>query len=114
MSAAADATSEALTVLDDFWGAYEIGGVALVDMRVWRWMYAHPDATPAELRDATLGIARQVEQQIARSGNLGGEFERMTRQGRVTPHLWIQKATGAPVAPAALIEAAERALEQLR
>ena len=55
-----DATSEALTVLDDFWGAYEIGGVALVDMRVWRWMYAHPDATPAELRDATLGIAREV------------------------------------------------------
>ncbi len=49
-----DATSEALAVLDDFWGAFEIGGVALVDMRVWRWMYAHPEATPAELREATL------------------------------------------------------------
>ena len=152
-----DATSEALTVLDDFWGAYEIGGVALVDMRVWRWMYAHPDATPAELRDATLGIARevwnrfyapvfgrrdvvllgiyshmidsmlylpdypvgamiarQVEQQIARSGNLGGEFERMTSQGRLTPDLWMKKATGAPVGPEALLQAAERALEQLQ
>ncbi|HYP79915.1 MAG TPA: hypothetical protein VEQ17_06485, partial [Steroidobacteraceae bacterium] len=39
---------------------YEIGGVALVDMQVWRWMYAHPQATPAELREATLGIARGV------------------------------------------------------
>jgi len=27
---------------------------------VWRWMYAHPKATPAELREATLGIAREV------------------------------------------------------
>ncbi len=59
-------------------------------------------------------IARQVEQQIGRAGNLGGEFERMTRQGRLTPDLWMQKATGAPVGPAALLEAAERALEQVR
>ena len=152
-----DPTSEALMALDDFWGAYEIGGVALVDMRVWRWMYAHPEATPAELREATLGIARevwnrfyapvfgsrdvvllgiyshmidsvlylpdypvgamiarQVEQQVARSGDLGAEFERMTSQGRMTPDLWMQKATGAPVGPQALIAAAEHALEQLR
>ena len=34
--------------------------MALVDMRVWRWMYAHPDATAAELREATLAIARDV------------------------------------------------------
>ena len=40
--------------LDDLWATYEIGGVSLVDMRVWRWMYAHPDATPAQLREATL------------------------------------------------------------
>ncbi|MES1242854.1 MAG: hypothetical protein ABUT39_14660 [Acidobacteriota bacterium] len=46
--------------LATLWNTYEIGGVALVDMRVWRWMYDHPDATPAELREATLGIARAV------------------------------------------------------
>ena len=38
----------------------------------------------------------------------------MTRQGRLTPDLWMQKPKGAPVGPAALIEAGERALEQLR
>jgi len=38
----------------------EIAGVALVDLRMWQWMYAHPAATPAELRVAVLGIAREI------------------------------------------------------
>ncbi len=46
--------------LGTLWNTYEIGGVSLVDMRVWNWMYAHPDATSAELREATLSIAREV------------------------------------------------------
>lgn len=46
--------------LATLWNTYEIGGVSLVDMRVWRWMYEHPEATPAELREATLSIARDV------------------------------------------------------
>lgn len=46
--------------LATLWSTYEIGGVALVDMRVWRWMIEHPEATPAELRQATLAIARDV------------------------------------------------------
>ena len=49
-----------MEALDTLWGAAEIGGVALVDMGVWRWMYQHPKATPAELREATLDIARSV------------------------------------------------------
>jgi len=55
-----DAASEALNTLNDFWGTYEIAGVALVDMAVWHWMYAHPAATPAELKEATLQIARDI------------------------------------------------------
>jgi oligoendopeptidase F len=51
---------EAMRTLNDFWGTYEIAGVALVDMAVWHWMYEHPSATPAELREATLGITRDV------------------------------------------------------
>jgi hypothetical protein len=48
---------EALAIL---WNTYEIAGVSLVDMGVWNWLYQHPEATPAELREATLGIARDV------------------------------------------------------
>jgi hypothetical protein len=47
----------ALAVL---WNTYEIAGVSLVDMGVWNWLYEHPDATPTELREATLAIARDV------------------------------------------------------
>jgi len=55
-----DARSQATKTLNDFWGTYEIAGVALVDMGVWHWMYAHPDATPAQMRDATLQISRDI------------------------------------------------------
>jgi hypothetical protein len=49
--------NEALSAL---WATYEIGGVSLVDMKVWNWMYAHPQASPAELREAVVSIAREV------------------------------------------------------
>lgn len=55
-----DAKSRALATLNDFWGTYEISGVALVDMAVWHWMYDHPQATAAQLKEATLGIARDI------------------------------------------------------
>ncbi len=55
-----DATSQAMKTLNDFWGTYEIGGVALVDMAVWHWMYDHPNATPAQLRDATIQISKDI------------------------------------------------------
>jgi hypothetical protein len=55
-----DAESERARVLDDFWQAWEIAGVAIVDIRAWHWMYEHPDAPPAELRAAVERIAREV------------------------------------------------------
>jgi hypothetical protein len=55
-----DARSEALKTLGDFWGTFEIAGMALVDMQTWHWLYDHPRATPAELKEAMLRIAREV------------------------------------------------------
>ncbi len=55
-----DLTPEENTTLDIFWGSYEIMGVSLVDMYSWRWMYEHPNATPEELRDEVVKIARDV------------------------------------------------------
>ncbi len=55
-----DPKSEALKTLNDFWMTYEIAGVALVDIGVWHWMYDHPDATPAELKAATLQLCRDL------------------------------------------------------
>lgn len=58
--ASSEAKREALKTLNDFWGTYEIAGVALVDMAVWHWMYEHPEATAEQLRAATLGIAKDI------------------------------------------------------
>ena len=55
-----DPRNEAMKTLDDFWGAYEIGGVALLDVQVWHWMYEHPNATPAQLKEATLAMAQDL------------------------------------------------------
>jgi hypothetical protein len=154
---APDARALAEKTLNDFWGAYEIAGVGLVDAAVWHWLYDHPGATPAQLREAVLGIARdiwnryyapvlgqrdcvllgiyshmissflylpdyaighmiafQIEHEIERSGNLGLTFERMATQGRLTPDLWMQQATGHPVGPEALLEATAQALKTLK
>jgi len=54
----ADSRTEHSRALKAFWDAWEIGGSALVDLDAWHWMYAHPAATPAELREAVLQIAR--------------------------------------------------------
>lgn len=54
------AEQERLRVLNDFWMTWEIAAVALVDIEVWHWMYDHPKATPAQLRDATVEISKKV------------------------------------------------------
>ncbi len=55
-----DPNQEHLNALDVFWGTCEIMGVALVDAAVWRWMYENPDATPAELKENVIRIAKEV------------------------------------------------------
>lgn len=46
--------------LDIFWGTYEIMGVSLVDMQVWKWLYENPNATAAQLKEEVIKIAKQV------------------------------------------------------
>jgi hypothetical protein len=151
--ASPSAESKAMQTLNDFWNTYEIAGVALVDTDVWHWMYDHPNATPEELKNATVKISRdvwnqyyapvlgqkdstllgvyahmidsflylpnypighliahQIEAHIEKTGNLGAEFERMSKYGSLAPDLWMKNATGAPVGAAALLDATEKAL----
>lgn len=60
--------------LDNFWSSYEIMGVSLVDIKVWEWLYAHPDATPDQLKEAVLNAAKEVWNTYY-AGILGGEDE---------------------------------------
>lgn len=56
----ANAEAARLRVLDDYWNTREIAGSALVELDVWHWLYAHPNATAAEIREATVKIARDT------------------------------------------------------
>jgi hypothetical protein len=49
-----------LQALDTFWNAREIAGVALVDMAAWRWLYDHPQASPADFRETVVALAADV------------------------------------------------------
>ncbi len=55
-----DENAEYLKSLAVLWSTYEIAGVSLVDMHVWRWMYDHPDANAADLKQAVINIAKDV------------------------------------------------------
>lgn len=55
-----DLSHDENSTLDIFWGLYEIMGVSLVDMKLWQWLYANPDATASQLRDATVSIAKEI------------------------------------------------------
>jgi hypothetical protein len=48
---------EKMDVLNSAWSLMEIMGVGMVDMKTWKWMYANPDATPAQLKEAVKSIA---------------------------------------------------------
>jgi hypothetical protein len=55
-----DPQKELMEVLDIFWDNYEMMGVSLVDMMVWKWLYANPDATADQLKQAVLKISVEV------------------------------------------------------
>jgi hypothetical protein len=70
---------------------------------------------PLYLTDYPLGhiIAFQIAARL-RAGEFGAEFERMARQGRVTPDAWMRGAVGSPISTAPLLAAARAALAQAR
>ena len=55
-----DPLKDHLMALDNFWSSYEIMGVSLVDMQVWKWLYENPEATPAQLKEAVITTAKEV------------------------------------------------------
>jgi len=79
-------------------------------------VYAHMVDSRLYLPDYAIGhmIAFQIEEQMERAGKIGPEFERMARFGSVTPDPWMKHATGAPVGPEALLNAAAKALDVVR
>lgn len=51
---------EKLQTLDAAWSLMEIMGVSMVEMKIWKWLYENPQATPAQLKEQTISIATEV------------------------------------------------------
>jgi len=51
---------EYMEILNNLWSTYEIMGVSLVDMNVWKWLYNNPKATKEQLKDQVIIIAKDI------------------------------------------------------
>ena len=51
---------EKMDILDKIWSMYEICGVSMLDISVWKWMYAHPNATAGELQEAVIRLSKEI------------------------------------------------------
>jgi hypothetical protein len=49
-----------LNALASFWFVCEMGAEALHEIRVWHWLYDHPDASVEELKKTTIDLANQI------------------------------------------------------
>jgi hypothetical protein len=136
-----------------FWFVCEMGSEALHEIRVWHWLYEHPDATVEELKKATIDIAKDIWNQYFADifgvkdvpifaiynhfisgalylhsyplGNIvlmqleehfegkdfAGEMIRVCKIGKLTPDLWMIKATGEPLSSEPLLNATRKALK---
>jgi hypothetical protein len=94
------------------WNQYYAPVIGVKDV-VLLGVYSHMIHSFLYLPDYPIGfmIASQVEDQMKKAGSLGTEFERCAEIGRVTPDLWMETATGAPVGPEALLADTGAALE---
>ncbi len=55
-----DKNQKHFAALDNLWSCYEIMGVSLVDMKVWKWLYEHPEASKTDLKQAVIAISKEV------------------------------------------------------
>jgi hypothetical protein len=56
----ADREADKMQAFDGAWSLMEIMGVGMVEMKVWKWLYENPEATPAGLKEATLNFSTEV------------------------------------------------------
>lgn len=52
--------SQDYNALDTYWMSCEIAAVALVEIKIWEWLYKNPNATPEMLKEMTIKISKDV------------------------------------------------------
>jgi hypothetical protein len=150
------AGNEHIKTIDAAWSLMEIMGVGMVDMRVWKWLYANPDATAEELKKTVVRISKEVwnsyfapvfevkdapilavyshmisyplylvaysygqviEFQIEehlKGKKFSDEIDRIFKQGRLIPQLWMEEAVGSRLSTKPIVNAVDEALVEIR
>jgi hypothetical protein len=108
---AAELKAAAIQISKDVWNRFFAPSLGHTDC-VLLGIYSHLIHSFLYVPDYAIGhmIAFQIEQQIEKTGQLGEEIERMASLGRLSPDLWMLRATGSEVGPQALLDAAAKAL----
>ena len=55
-----DPEKDKMDILDKFWSLYEIMGVSMLDISIWEWLYANPNATAEQLKEATINLSKEI------------------------------------------------------
>ena len=99
-----------LTIARDVWNRYYAPVFGVEDQEILA-VYSHMIVDGLYLSDYPIG--RIVRFQLAdnlREPGFGAEFERLARQGLLTPDAWMRGAVGEPIDTRALLAAAGEAL----
>lgn len=55
-----DPEKNKMDLLDKVWSLYEICGVSMLDISVWKWLYANPEATAEQLQEAVIRLSKEI------------------------------------------------------
>ena len=103
-----------ISIAQDVWNKYFADVMGVRDQPILA-IYSQMIDAALYLPDYPLGHV--IEFQIAQyleGKNLGQEMERMCRQGRIIPQLWMEGAVGSKISTQPLLAAAEEALKRIR
>jgi hypothetical protein len=97
----------------EVWNKYYAPVIGVEDSNILG-IYSHMISYPLYLSAYPIGhlIEFQIEEYI-KDKNLGTEFERMSKIGKVLPNTWMIEATGNKISPEPLLNQAEKALIEL-
>ncbi|MCE1189770.1 MAG: hypothetical protein LWX56_11595 [Ignavibacteria bacterium] len=111
----AEVKAAMLMITKNIWNTYYAPVFGVKDVTILG-VYSHIIHSFLYLPDYPLGhlIAFQIEEQIKKSGTIGPEVERIARQGRLLPDLWMKNAFGVHVGAESLLEATNRAVKILK
>jgi len=98
----------------DVWNRHYADVLGVKDQPILA-VYSHMLMSALYLPDYPLGHV--IEFQISRyleGKNLGREMERMCRQGRLIPQMWMERAVGSKISVRPMLDAVDEALKRVR